>query len=215
MLKELPIHLVPVVSVAYYTGMRHMEILNLTWKNVNMQEGFIDLEPEYTKTSVARRIYFNDVLWEIFRKAGKVRSLKHDFVFTYRGKPLRDVKIGFKNSLKRAKIEDFCFHDLRHTFNTNLRKARVDQTVIMKLTGHKTLSMFNRYNTVDQEDAMEAMKRLDLFLAEQKSFKNSDHVQTGTNEAKKKGSEEPSNILKSLVPRAGVEPARWGTTEGF
>jgi hypothetical protein len=37
--------------------------------------------------------------------------------------------------------------------------------------------MFNRYNTVDQEDAMEAMKRLDLFLAEQKSFKSSDHVQ--------------------------------------
>ena len=85
----------------------------------------------------------------------------------------------------------------------------------MKLTGHKTLSMFNRYNTVDQEDAMEAMKRLDLFLAEQKSFKSSDHVQTGTDEAKKKGSEEPSNILKSLVPRAGLEPARWGATEGF
>jgi hypothetical protein len=49
----------------------------------------------------------------------------------------------------------------------------------MKLTGHKTLSMFNRYNTVDQEDATNAMKRLNLFLSEQKSFKSSDDVQTG------------------------------------
>ena len=48
----------------------------------------------------------------------------------------------------------------------------------MKLTGHKTLSMFNRYNTVDQEDATDAMKRLNLFLSEQKSFKSSDDVQT-------------------------------------
>jgi len=47
-----------------------------------------------------------------------------------------------------------------------MRKAGVDQTVIMKLTGHKTLSMFNRYNTVDQEDATNAMKRLNLFLSE-------------------------------------------------
>ena len=52
--------------------------------------------------------------------------------------------------------------------------------VIMKLIGHKTLSMFNRYNTVDQEDAMGAMKRLDLFLSSQKSLESSDHVQTGS-----------------------------------
>ena len=65
-----------------------------------------------------------------------------------------------------------------------MRKAGVDQTVIMKLTGHKTLAMFNRYNTVDQEDAMDAMKKLNLFLSEQKSFKSSDHVQTDTDERK-------------------------------
>jgi len=50
----------------------------------------------------------------------------------------------------------------------------------MKLTGHKTLCMFNRYNTVDQEDAMGAMKRLDLFLSAQKSLESSDQVQTAT-----------------------------------
>ena len=60
-----------------------------------------------------------------------------------------------------------------------MRKAGVDQTVIMKLTGHKTLSMFNRYNTVDQGDALEAMRKLDVLLTEQKARESSDIVQTG------------------------------------
>jgi len=61
-----------------------------------------------------------------------------------------------------------------------MRKARVDQTVIMKLTGHKTLAMFTRYNTVDQDDAVDGMKRLDSFLSAQKSSESSDDVQTGS-----------------------------------
>lgn len=180
LLAQLPAYLKDIVSLGYYTGMRRGEILKLTWKKVNMQEGYLDLEPEDTKNSEPRRIYFNDVLWEIFRRAGKVRSLKHDYVFTYRGKPIKEFRGGFKKALERAGIEDFHPHDLRHTFNTNMRKAGVDQTVIMKLTGHKTLAMFTRYNTVDQADAVNAMKRLDSFLSTQKSSESSDDVQTGS-----------------------------------
>ena len=177
-LSELPDYLRPIVSLGYYTGMRRGEILNLIWKKVNMQEGYLDLEPEDTKNSEPRRIYFDQVLWDIFRRAGKVRSLKHDYVFTYRGKPIKEFREGFNRALKRVGIENFHFHDLRHTFNTNMRKAGVDATVIMKLTGHKTLSMFTRYNTVDQDDAVDAMKRLNLFLSAQKSSESSDDVQT-------------------------------------
>ncbi len=60
-----------------------------------------------------------------------------------------------------------------------MRKAGVDQTVIMKLTGHKTLAMFNRYNTVDQQDAKQAMERINDLLAEQKNEKSSEHIQMG------------------------------------
>jgi len=125
-------------------------------------------------------IYFNNVLLEIFQKAGKVRSLCHDFVFTYKGKPIKGIRGGFEEALRRAKIENFWFHDLRRTFSTNMRKAKMDHTVILKLTGHKTSSMFNRYKTVDREDAVDAMKRLDLFLFAQKSLESSDQVQTGS-----------------------------------
>ncbi len=63
-----------------------------------------------------------------------------------------------------ATIDNFRFHDLRHTFNTNMRKAGVNQSVIMRLTGHKTLSMFQRYNTVDLADAKEAYHKLEEML---------------------------------------------------
>ena len=65
-----------------------------------------------------------------------------------------------------------------------MRKAGVDQTVIMKLTGHKTLAMFNRYNTVDQVDAMDAMRRLDRYLLQGDGRQSSDEVQTEGSETR-------------------------------
>ena len=189
LVSELPKSVISIVYLAYYTGMRRGEILNLTWEKVNMRVGFIDLEPKDTKTSEPRRLYFNDVLWSIFKgeHAGKGRS---HFVFTRKGRPVKSIRKGFEGALKRAKIKNFRFHDLRHTFNTNMRKAGVDQTVIMKLTGHKTLAMFNRYNTVDQDDALEAMRKLDVMLIEQKARESSDIVQTGFSLQKNRDSEE-------------------------
>jgi integrase len=74
------------------------------------------------------------------------------------------IRTAFLKACRRTGIEDFRFHDLRHTFNTNMRKAGVDQSVIMKLTGHKTAAMFHRYNTVDTADAKEAYRKLEGFL---------------------------------------------------
>ncbi len=173
--------------------MRRGKILNLTWEKVNMKVGFIDLEPKDTKTSEPRRLYFNDVLWDIFKKAFAKRG-RSPFVFARRGRPIKSIRNGFEEALKRAEIKNFRFHDLRHTFNTNMRKAGVDQAVIMKLTGHKTLSMFSRYNTVDQGDALEEMRKLDLLLFEQKSRKSSDIVQTDVPAKKNRSSEEPLSV---------------------
>ncbi|MGA2518248.1 MAG: site-specific integrase [Thermodesulfobacteriota bacterium] len=151
---------------------------------------YLDLEPEDTKNSEPRRMYFNDVLLDIFKRAGKVRNLKHGFVFTYRGKPIKDFREGFNKALERAGIENFHPHDLRHTFNTNMRKARVDQTVIMKLTGHKTLAMFTRYNTVDQADAKDAMEKLESYFG-----KAEEPTAAIVLQAQKRGQEQSPNPL--------------------
>jgi integrase len=62
----------------------------------------------------------------------------------------------------------FILHDLRHTFNTYMRKAWVPETVIMEITGHSTHDMFDRYDTIDGDHKKRAVNRLEAFLKESK-----------------------------------------------
>jgi integrase len=69
------------------------------------------------------------------------------------------------NLLKNINVKDgFTFHDLRHTFVTNMRKAGVPEGVIMKITEHSTREMFDRYDKIDAEDKKEAVDQLEVFL---------------------------------------------------
>jgi integrase len=201
LIKELPQHAADIVTVGYYTGMRAGEIFALTWDRVNMKEGYFNLTPEHTKTGEARDVYFNKAAKEILERLRKVRQISHKFVFTYRGKPVKSIKYSLTRGLEEVEIEDFRFHDLRHTFVSNARKAGVDRTVIMKLTGHKTLSMFTRYNTVDQADAREALQRMERYFA-----KKDEPTAAIVLQAEKKGQENSPNPLNLLAPRVGLEP---------
>ncbi len=90
--------------------------------------------------------------------------LKHNTVFTYSRMPIKSIKSCLNRACSEAGIEDFHFHDLRHTFNTMMRKAGFRRSVIKHFTGHKTSAMFDRYNTIDDEDAREALRKLNAFL---------------------------------------------------
>jgi len=60
--------------------------------------------------------------------------------------------------------DGFVFHDTRHCFNTNMRKAGVPESVIMKITGHSTREMFLRYDSVDASDTRKAVEQMEGFL---------------------------------------------------
>jgi len=144
----------PVLLTAYYTGMRRGEILNLTWDRLDLKNGVIRLKPEDTKTSEGRSIPLHPVLTNMLQTV-KVRFLKHDYVFTNHGDPINPLgsfKETFRKACEKAGIENFRFHDLRHVCINNWRKAGHDYFKIMKATGHKTMAVFKRYNTVDDEE---------------------------------------------------------------
>ncbi|MDD2903415.1 MAG: site-specific integrase [Syntrophales bacterium] len=131
---------------------------------MDLTKRIIKLEAKDTKTYEPRVVFLCQQAYDILKEAGRVRFLEHNRVFTYRGAPLKKVKKAFTNACRKAEINDFRFHDRRHTFITNMRKAGVDHSVIMKLTGHKTAAIFLRYNSVELEDARGAYQKLEELL---------------------------------------------------
>jgi integrase len=143
-------HLRPVIAMGYYMGMRRSEILFLTWPEVDLKKGFIRLSAERTKTNSQRVIPIHPKVKVILEKLP--RGLHTDRVFLRHGKPFDEVKNSFQSACKNAGIRDFCFHDLRHCAINNLRLAGNDYFEIMSMSGHKTMSVFKRYNLVTEEE---------------------------------------------------------------
>jgi integrase len=175
MLGVSPDYLKPVLLCAYHTGMRRGEILGLTWDRVDLKSGFIRLKETDTKTGERRHIPVGRELRRVLESlpiAMDPNGRRVPYVFTRRGKPIKSVREIFSRVCRDAELTDLVFHDLRHTATPNLRRAGVDALTAMKITGHKTMAVFKRYNTIDEPDLLAAQQRMDGYL-EQNSHQNS------------------------------------------
>jgi integrase len=85
-------------------------------------------------------------------------------VFTYGGKPIGSIRRAFATACQRAGISGVVFHDLRHTFVTDMRLAGVDDFRIMAITGHRTMDEFKCYHTIDQDDLHLVVSQLDTYM---------------------------------------------------
>ena len=137
-------HLKPIVMTALNTGMRLGEILSLKWDQVHIKKVIEPyLEISETKNNKKRFVPLNDDMLEL------LQSLQHsgsEFVFLgTRGKRLTEIKKPFANALKRAGIEDFRFHDLRHTFASHYIMSGGDLLALKEILGHADLTMVQRY----------------------------------------------------------------------
>ena len=151
-----PVHLKPILKMAYYEPMRKEEIIGLTWDEIDLQSNFIRLSANRTKGKKnGRSIPIHPLIKEMLYSLP--RSITTNRVFLYldkqgRYRPFKGFSRSWNRVIKLAGLNDVVFHDLRHTAITNMRKAGNPPSVIMKASGHKTMSMFLRYNLVDDED---------------------------------------------------------------
>ncbi len=162
-------YLTGILKMAYFTGMRRGEILSLTWDRVDLKGSVIRLTADMTKDAQARTVSICDDLYKELKQIP--RAIHDPHVFLFRGKPVSHIRTGLRLACKKAGIEygrfvegGFIFHDLRHTFNTNMRKSGVAESVIMAITGHSTRQMFDRYNTIDDDDVHNAVHTLGRWL---------------------------------------------------
>lgn len=167
MVNVSPAYLKPVLLCAYHTGMRRGEVLGLTWDRVDLKAGFLRLREMDTKTSESRVIPIGRELGEVLRclpLALDPQGNRVLFVFTRNGQRIKSIREVFARVCQEAGLANFVFHDLRHTATTNLRRAGVDALTAMKITGHKTLAVFKRYNTIDEQDLKAAQRRMDTYM---------------------------------------------------
>ena len=138
-------HLKPIITFALNTGCRKEEILSLKWKQVDLKHGFVNLDK--TKNGEKRHIPINETLNELLTglKEKCPEGCQWVFIDEKSKKRLIDVSHSFITAKKRAGIEDFHFHDLRHTFASHLVMGGVDITTVSRLMGHKSLKMTLRY----------------------------------------------------------------------
>ena len=170
LLTHLPPHAARIVHFAYLTGMRAGEIFNLTWDKVDLAQELVRLGGGgYQNLRATGGFPLRSGLWYIEMRLGGSEPWIITESSHTRENPSRRSRRLLLNACRKAGIVNFRFHDLRHTFNTNMRKAGVDHSVIMKLTGHKTPSMFQRYNTVDVGDAKLAYRQLEELLSQEQA----------------------------------------------
>ena len=150
-------HLRPIVIVALNTGMRKGEIFGLKWKSVDFRNHTIRIEK--SKNNESRIVPMNELVYEVLRKQRKLNNQEYVFV-NKNGKPYTDIKRSFKSALEKAGISDFRFHDLRHTFASNLVMSGADIVTVKELMGHKSIKMTMRYSHLSQQHKREVVEKL-------------------------------------------------------
>jgi integrase len=153
----------PLVVTALHTGFRMSELLSLTWHDVDFHRRVITVRAAYAKNGESRSIPMNNVLLETLR-AMQEDGPKDGPVFrTSKGTPHRDFRTTFRQIVRRAGIEDFTFHDLRHCFASRLVMAGVDLPTVQALMGHKNVTMTMRYTHLSANHKQQAVAMLEHF----------------------------------------------------
>ena len=139
-----------IVLLALSTGARKNEIRWLRWDDVNIQTGTVIFRE--TMNGTIRSVPIVGRGLDLMREWGKIRRLDTDLVFPGRN-PKHPVLFekSWKRALKESNIEDFRFHDLRHSAASYLIMAGVHMRTVAEILGHKTFAMVQRYSHLSPE----------------------------------------------------------------
>jgi integrase len=155
-------YLAPLVLLALNTGLRRGELLQLRWRDLDLQRRLLTVRGEGAKTRQTRHLPLNSEATGVL-KAWRPTAIEPDwYVFggSTEATPLGTVKKAWQGVLKSASVTSFRFHDLRHTFASKLVMAGVDLNTVRELLGHKSLAMTLRYAHLAPEHKAAAVEAL-------------------------------------------------------
>lgn len=174
-IEHLPAYLQDACRFAYLSGWRRGEVFSLEWSDVDQRSRVIRLRPEESKNGQGRTLALEGELWNIIERRWTERVIRNgrtsricNLVFHHDGHAIVDIKKAWTSACTKAGVGKKLFHDFRRTAIRNMVRAGVPETVAMKISGHKTRSVFDRYNITDERDLREAMQKTQSYLAQQR-----------------------------------------------
>lgn len=150
------------------------------------------IDPSYSKVGM--------VLWQEMKALHVRRRLGCSYVFQWQGRQIKDFRGGWDAACRKVGLKGRLFHDFRRTAIRNMVRAGGPERVAMSLSGHKTRSVFERYNIVSDEDLKEAARRQQAYHERAQSGHSGQKNGLLVQEA------DWLNLLIWLVPEVGVEP---------
>ncbi|EDX5003677.1 site-specific integrase [Salmonella enterica] len=172
LIDECPEPLKSVVKFALATGLRKSNIMNLEWQQIDMQRRVAWVNPEDSKSNRAIGVALNDTACKVLRdQIGK----HHKWVFVHTTAAKRadgtstpavrkmriDSKTSWLSACRRAGIEDFRFHDLRHTWASWLIQSGVPLSVLQEMGGWESIEMVRRYAHLAPNHLTEHARKID------------------------------------------------------
>jgi integrase len=152
-----------ILDFAYYSGWRRREITGLTWAEVDWRGNVVRLDPARSKTDTGRVLPLNPALRAVLERR-HARRQPDDHVFQRDGVTVRSWKHCWSRACHAAGLTGRYLHDCRRTAARNLVRAGVPERVAMVLLGHKTRSVFDRYNIVSERELHQAGEQLIAYL---------------------------------------------------
>lgn len=145
----------PLLIVSMNTGLRKTEQLSLTWEDIDFQKGSIRVRR--SKSGRSRYVPMRPIVIETLKSIP--RMIDNPFVFYghKRGERLKDVPKEWESWLEIAGIENFRWHDLRHTFASRLVSSGVSLYAVQAFLGHSSIKLTERYSHLAQEDLQHAI----------------------------------------------------------
>jgi len=158
-----PRHLTPMIKLALNLGLRWGNLSTLRWEEIDSHAGVI--RKTDTKNKETLTVPVNDTARAVLKALEGTRT-DSPYVFHHlngpnAGREIRSVKRSFRRALERAGINDFRWHDLRHTFASKLVMAGADLMAVQRFLGHKTLRMTQRYAHLSHRYLADQIRILD------------------------------------------------------
>lgn len=150
--------LYPLVVVAISTGVRQGELLSLRWPDVDLEREVAVAHD--TKNRERRALPLSGLALDLLRDLGKLRRLDTDLVFANNKGKATFPRNAWESALKAAEIEDFRFHDLRHSAASYLAMSGATLAEIAEVLGHKTLAMVKRYAHLTEQHTSKVVARM-------------------------------------------------------